>query len=45
MSNHRITEYCDLQGTHKDHQAQLLSEWPIQMYPGKTKLSGTKYQL
>lgn len=27
--NHRFTEYCELEGTHKD-KVQLLSEWPIQ---------------
>lgn len=26
--NHRFTEYCELEGTHKD-KVQLLSEWPI----------------
>lgn len=26
---HRITEYSDLEETHKDHHIQLLSEWPI----------------
>lgn len=29
LSEHRITEYFDFEGTHKDHWVQPLSEWPI----------------
>lgn len=28
----RIIEYSELEGNHKDHQAQLSSEWPIQAH-------------
>lgn len=24
----RVTEYFELEGSHKDHEVQLLSEWP-----------------
>lgn len=27
--SHRTTEYSEWEGTHKDNQDQLLSEWPI----------------
>lgn len=27
--NYRVTEYCVLEGTHRDHQVQFLNEWPI----------------
>lgn len=27
--NHRMIEYSELEGLHKDHQAQILIEWPV----------------
>lgn len=30
MKFHRLAEYSALEGTHKDHRAQLLYRWPIQ---------------